>query len=94
MEKPFSKSHGERSLASYSPWGGKRVRLDLATEEQHNLATEQQHSLATEQQHNKGAMVPPPVEACANRVRAEWALNSVPSPPSFNKSNSIFICFV
>ena len=28
------KSHGQRSLAGYSPWGGKRVRHDLATEQQ------------------------------------------------------------
>ena len=26
------KSHGQRSLADYSPWGPKRVRHDLATE--------------------------------------------------------------
>ena len=26
------KSHGQRSLESYSPWGHKRVRHDLATE--------------------------------------------------------------
>ena len=31
------KSHGQRSLASYSPWGHKRVR--------HNLVTEQQQSV-------------------------------------------------
>ena len=29
------KSHGQRSLASYSPWGRKRVRDDLATKQQH-----------------------------------------------------------
>ena len=29
------KSHGQRSLASYSPWGHKRVRDDLATKQQH-----------------------------------------------------------
>ena len=78
MEKPFSKSHGQRSLAGYSPWGGKRVRLDLATE----------------QGHSKGAMVPPLLAACTDRVGDERALNSVPSPPSFNKSSSIFICFI
>ena len=33
------KSHGERSLADYSPWGRKKVR--------HNLATKQQHSLTS-----------------------------------------------
>ena len=27
-------SHGQRSLAGYSPWGGKRVRNDLATKQQ------------------------------------------------------------
>ena len=27
------KSHGQRSLASYSPWGYKRVRCDLATKQ-------------------------------------------------------------
>ena len=25
------KSHGQKSLAGYSPWGRKRVRLDLVT---------------------------------------------------------------
>ena len=28
------KSHGQRSLAGYSPWNHKRVREDLATEQQ------------------------------------------------------------
>ena len=28
------KSHGQRSLVGYSPWGHKRVRHDLATEQQ------------------------------------------------------------
>ena len=28
------KSHGQRSLVGYSPWGGKRVGHDLATEQQ------------------------------------------------------------
>ena len=26
------KSHGQRSLVGYSPWGGRRVRHDLVTE--------------------------------------------------------------
>ena len=30
------KSHGQRSLAAYSPWGHKRVSHDLATEQQQN----------------------------------------------------------
>ena len=29
------KSHGQRSLAGYSPWGHKRVGHDLATEQQY-----------------------------------------------------------
>ena len=29
------KSHGQRSLAGYHPWGHKRVRSDLATRQQH-----------------------------------------------------------
>ena len=33
------KSHGQRSLAGYTLWGGKRVRHDLATKQQ-----QQQHS--------------------------------------------------
>ena len=28
------KFHGQRSLEGYSPWGGKRVRQDLATKQQ------------------------------------------------------------
>ena len=28
------KSHGQRSLVGYSPWGGKRVGRDLATNPQ------------------------------------------------------------
>ena len=31
------KSHGQRSLAGYSPWGHKRVGHDLATKQQPNL---------------------------------------------------------
>jgi len=27
-------SHGQRSLEGYSPWGGKKVRHDLATKQQ------------------------------------------------------------
>ena len=38
------KSHGQRSLAGYNPWGHKRVRHDLATE----------HSTA---QHSKGTFI-------------------------------------
>ena len=30
----LGKSHGQRSLVGYSPWGHKRVRHDLATEQQ------------------------------------------------------------
>ena len=30
----LGKSHGQRSLADYSPWGHKRVRQDSATEQQ------------------------------------------------------------
>ena len=29
------KSHGQRSLVGYCPWGRKRVRYDLATKQQH-----------------------------------------------------------
>ena len=29
------KSHGQRSLAGYSPWGPKRAGLDLVTKQQH-----------------------------------------------------------
>ena len=29
-------SHGQRNLADYSSWDLKRVRHDLATEQQHN----------------------------------------------------------
>ena len=31
------KSHGQRSLVGYSPWGSERVRDDLATKQQHAL---------------------------------------------------------
>ena len=30
------KSHGQRSLAGYRPWGHKRFRHDLVTTQQHN----------------------------------------------------------
>ena len=33
------KSHGQRSLPGYSPWGCKRVRQDLATEQQQSQFT-------------------------------------------------------
>ena len=29
------KSHGQRRLVGYSPWGHKRVRYNLATKQQH-----------------------------------------------------------
>ena len=32
------KSHGQRSLAGWSPWGCKRVRHNLATKRQHETA--------------------------------------------------------
>ena len=31
------KSHGQRSLVGYSPWGHKRVRNDLVTKQQQNV---------------------------------------------------------
>ena len=31
------KSHGQRSLGGYSPWGHERVRHDLATKQQHRV---------------------------------------------------------
>ena len=31
------KSHGQRSLAGYSPWGHKSVRHNLVTKEQQNI---------------------------------------------------------
>ena len=31
------KSHGQRSLVGYSPWGQKRVRQDLMTKQQQNI---------------------------------------------------------
>ena len=31
------KSHGQRSLAVYSPWGHKRVKQDLTTKQQQNI---------------------------------------------------------
>ena len=31
-------SHGQRSLAAYSPWGHKRVGHNLATKQQHHPA--------------------------------------------------------
>ena len=33
------KSHGQRNLAGYRPWGYKRVRHDLATKQQHVLSS-------------------------------------------------------
>ena len=33
------KSHGQRSLVGYSPWGCKRVRNDLATKQQQQKVT-------------------------------------------------------
>ena len=34
------KSHGQRSLVGYSPWGHKRVRHDLATKPQEHSERE------------------------------------------------------
>ena len=31
--------HGQRSLADYSPWGLKRVKQDLATEQPQNMCS-------------------------------------------------------
>ena len=36
------KSHGQKSLAGYSPWGLKRVRRDLATKQQQQPSTSQE----------------------------------------------------
>ena len=33
------KSHGQRSLAGYCPWGRKKLRHDLAPKQQHKLQT-------------------------------------------------------
>ena len=35
----LGKSHGQRSLVVYSPWGHKRVRHSLATKQQHQVVT-------------------------------------------------------
>ena len=37
------KSHGQRSLVDYSPWGCRRVRHDLATKQQHASSLLQRH---------------------------------------------------
>ena len=34
LQRYPGKSHGQRSLAGYSPWGRKRVRHDLVTEQE------------------------------------------------------------
>ena len=34
------KSHGQRSLVGYSPWGYRRVRHDLVVEQQQSLCLE------------------------------------------------------
>jgi len=36
----LGKSHGQRSLAGYSPWGHKRVGHDLVTKQQQQLRVE------------------------------------------------------
>ena len=36
----LGKSHGQRSLAGYSPWGHKRVGHDLVTRQQQQLGIE------------------------------------------------------
>ena len=38
------KSHGQRSLAGYTPWGHKRVRHDWATEQQQQQRELHQHT--------------------------------------------------
>ena len=40
-----SKSHGQRSLVGYSPWGHKRVRHDLATKQQQAMYSVQFSSI-------------------------------------------------
>ena len=37
------KSQGQRSLMGYSPWGHKRVRHDLVTEQQQQKAIENEY---------------------------------------------------
>ena len=37
------RTHGQRSLAGYSPWGLKRVRYDLATKQQHKGSVVRDH---------------------------------------------------
>ena len=50
------KSYGQRSLVSYSPWGRKRVRHDLAG-----------HDLATKQQQQQQIIKPWDVARCTNK---------------------------
>ena len=38
------KSHGQKNLAGYSPWGCKRVRHDLVTKQQHASSLLQRHT--------------------------------------------------
>jgi len=41
------KSHGQRSLAGYSPWGRKRARHDLATKQQMEVKHRQENKVNT-----------------------------------------------
>ena len=40
------KSHGQRSLAGYSPWGHRRVRHDLVTKQQLSIITDTSYLLS------------------------------------------------
>ena len=42
------KSHGQRSLAGYSPWGHKRVTYDLVTKQQYTKSTRKVEKVLTE----------------------------------------------
>ena len=47
------KSHGQRSLEDYSPWGHKRARHDFETEKQQSLGRDRATAVYALKQHSK-----------------------------------------
>ena len=77
------KSHGQRSLAGYSPGGHKRVRHDWATKQQHP-----QNPKILWMDHGR-SWSPAYPTALMLRLDWIWSARSVPNPPGLTKNEDL-----
>ena len=64
------KSHGQRGLAGYSPWGQKRIRQDLGTTAKTKGSTRNNEALRTQDREQEGLTSPP-------GLWARWKIESL-----------------